>query len=80
MSGEVRIVGLTSDQVKILDQLWNIDTEEELREFYNLSSAQKQEQIDVLTIILIQEMMEENITEDYYSVAHQMLTKIGVKL
>ena len=74
----MRIEGLTQAQCDMLDTMWNLDTCEELYNFFQTLDEDEYRMAMTLQQMLIQEAEEEE-TENL-TMAKQMLQSIGVKL
>ena len=74
----MRIDGLTQEQCDMLDIMWNLDTCEELYNFFQTLDEDEYRMAMKLQQMLIQEAEEEE-TENL-TMAKQMLQSIGVKL
>ena len=74
----MRIDGLTQEQCDMLDIMWNLDTCEELYNFFQTLDEDEYRMAMTLQQMLIQEAEEEE-TENL-TMAKQMLQSIGVKL
>jgi len=59
----IQIENLTPEQVEMCDAMWSFETAEEYLEWYQLLDEQDQRQADVLQHIIIQESMEELLSE-----------------
>jgi hypothetical protein len=71
------ITGLTPRQVKLLEQIWNMDTMEELQELKNGVSLGELREIDTLITMMIQEAHEEQLDlMDRYPDAEAMLARL----
>jgi len=72
------IDGLTKEQVEMLDKLWSLDTMEEVRQFRSTLPRFRQQQIDTLMEIILQELAEEEITKmETFPDAEKILEKIS---
>ena len=74
----IRIDGLNDKQVKMLDQLWTLDTTDEVLEWLNTLNDEDFKMAVVLQEMVIEAMMEQP-AEDDVSMAQSMLRNIGVK-
>ena len=74
----MRIDGLTQEQCDMLDIMWNLDTCEELYNFFQTLDEDEYRMAMTLQQMLIQEAEEEE-TENL-TMAKQMLQSIGIKL
>jgi len=72
------IDGLTAEQCKMLDKMWELDTCEELLSWFTTLSDRKFQTALVLFELLVQEQNEPEVADG--KLAKQMLTQIGVKL
>ena len=59
----MNIENLTEAQVEMCDIMWSFDTAEEYLAWYELLDAADKRQADVLQRLIIQESMEEMLTE-----------------
>jgi hypothetical protein len=59
----IQIENLTPEQVEMCDIMWSFETAEEYLTWYELLDPQDQHQADVLQHIIIQESMEEMLSE-----------------
>ena len=74
----IRIDGLTTKQVEMLDKLWTCDTTDEVLEWMTSLSDEDFQMAVVLQEMIIDSMMEQP-AEDDVSMAQDMLRGIGVK-
>ena len=74
----MRIDGLTQEQCDMLDIMWNLDTCEELYNFFQTLDEDEYRMALTLQEMLIQEAEEEQ-TENF-TMAKQMLQSIGVNV
>ena len=74
----MEINGLTAEQCKMLDKMWELDTSEQLFGWFKTLSDQKFETALVLFEILVQEQHEDKVADR--KLAKKMLKQIGVKL
>ena len=74
----IRIDGLTDMQVKFLDKLWSMDTQEEVDAWFRTLSDDDVNMAATLHEILVSQVLEESSKDDV-SMAQDMLQKIGVK-
>ena len=74
----MRIDGLTQEQCDMLDIMWNLDTCEELYNFFQTLDEDEYRMAVTLQEMLIQEAEEEQ-TENL-TIAKQMLQSIGVNI
>jgi hypothetical protein len=73
----MRIDGLTTEQVEMLDKLWSLDTMEEVQEFRSSLPRFRQQQIDTLMEMIMHEICEEKIeSATSYPDAEKVLQKI----
>ena len=72
------IDGLTTEQCKMLDIMWNLDTCEELYNFFQTLDEDEYRMAVTLQEMLIQEAEEEQLENS--NMAKTMLQSIGVKL
>ena len=75
----IRIDGLTDRQVKFLDKMWSMDTQEEVAAWFQTLSDDDLNMAVTLHEMLVSQMLEQPAEEDV-SVAQDMLQKIGVKV
>ena len=59
----MNIENLTEAQVEMCDIMWSFDTAEEYLAWYELLDSEDKRQADVLQRLIIQESMEEMLTE-----------------
>lgn len=59
----IQLENLTSEQVEMCDLMWSFETAEEYLEWYGLLDDEDKRQADVLQHLIIQESMEEMLTE-----------------
>jgi hypothetical protein len=74
----VSLHGLTPNQVKLLDKLWSIDTQEEVSAWFAGLDNDTFREAVVLQQMLLDAMLEES-AEDNVLMARNMLRDIGVK-
>jgi hypothetical protein len=74
----ITLHGLTPDQVKLLDKLWSLDTQEEVHNWFASLDNQTFQQAVVLQEMVIDAMLEQPAEEDV-TMARNMLRDIGVK-
>ena len=74
----MRIDGLTQEQCDMLDIMWNLDTCEELYNFFQTLDQDEYRMAVTLHEMLIQEAEEEQLENS--NMAKTMLQSIGVKL
>ena len=74
----IRIDGLTDMQVKFLDKLWSMDTQEEVDAWFRTLSDDDLNMAATLHEILVIQVLEESSKDDA-GIAQDMLQKIGVK-
>ena len=74
----MRIDGLTQQQCDILDAMWNLDTVEELYEYFKTLNEDEYRMAVTLQEMLIQEAEEEQANN--LTMARQLLQSIGVKI
>jgi len=55
---DISIIGLTSDQVDMLDFMWNLDTEQEFTDWFECLDDHDQRQASVLRDLVMLENME----------------------
>jgi hypothetical protein len=59
----IQIENLTPEQVEMCDLMWSFETAEEYLEWYELLDNEDKRQAEVLQHIIIQESMEEMLSE-----------------
>jgi len=59
----IQIENLTPEQVEMCDIMWSFETAEEYLDWYRLLDDEDQRQADVLQHIIIQESMEDMLSE-----------------
>jgi hypothetical protein len=59
----IQLENLTPEQVEMCDLMWSFETAEEYLEWYELLDSEDKRQADVLQHLIIQESMEEMLTE-----------------
>lgn len=59
----IQLENLTPEQVEMCDIMWSFETAEEYLTWYELLDTKDQQQADVLQRLIIQESMEEMLTE-----------------
>jgi len=74
----ITLHGLTPDQVKLLDKLWSLDTQEEVHNWFASLDTKTFQQAVVLQEMVIDAMLEQPAEEDV-TMARNMLRDIGVK-
>ena len=73
----MRLEGLTAEQVEMMDKLWSLDTMEEVQEFRSSLPRFRQQQIDTLMEMVMQEVKEEELSLlDRYPDAEAMLERL----
>jgi|Wag4MinimDraft_6_1082665.scaffolds.fasta_scaffold06958_2 hypothetical protein len=76
----IQIPGLTPQDVKLLDYMWSLDTDEELHVWINRQSPGVRTRCLTLIRLALMASIEEDESEDMdTTVAKLMLTSIGVK-
>lgn len=75
----IRIDNLNEKQVKFLDKLWSMDTQEEVSAWFRTLSDEDLNMALTLHEMLIGQMLEQP-AEDDVSMAQSMLRDIGVKV
>ena len=76
----IQIPGLTPQDVKLLDYMWNLDTEEELYSWINKQSpGVKTRCLTLVRLAVMASMEDEEDTSTDTTVAKIMLASIGVK-
>jgi len=72
----MRIDGLTTEQVEMLDKLWSMDTSEEVKAFRDTLPLFRRQQIDVLMEMVMQEIREEELKlMDQYPDAEKLIAR-----
>ena len=61
----IQLENLTPEQVEMCEIMWSFETAEEYLQWYELLDKPDQHQADVLQRLIIQESMEEMLTEVY---------------
>jgi hypothetical protein len=76
----IQIPGLTPEDVKLLDYMWSLDTDDELYSWINRQSPGVKTRCLTLVRLALMASLEEDESEDMdTTVAKLMLTSIGVK-
>ena len=75
----IRMDGLTNKQVKFLDKMWSMDTQEEVAAWFRTLSDDDLNMAVTLHEMLVSQMLEQP-AEDDVSMAQSMLRDIGVKV
>ena len=75
----IRIDGLPDRQVKFLDKMWSMDTQEEVSAWFRTLSDEDLNMAVTLHEMLVSQMLEQP-AEDDVSMAQSMLRDIGVKV
>jgi len=71
------IDGLNNEQIEMLNKMWTLDTEQELMEFRSTLPVFRQQQLDTLMEMVIQEARETEIERmNSYPDAEKMLKNI----
>lgn len=71
------IDGLSNEQIEMLNKMWTLDTEQELMEFRSTLPVFRQQQLDTLMEMVIQEAREADIERmDSYPDVEKMLKNI----
>ena len=71
------IDGLNNEQIEMLNKMWTLDTEQELMEFRSTLPVFRQQQLDTLMEMVIQEAREADIERmDHYTDVEKMLKNI----
>ena len=71
------IDGLNNEQIEMLNKMWTLDTEQELMEFRSTLPVFRQQQLDTLMEMVIQEARETDIERmDSYPDVEKMLKNI----
>ena len=74
----IRIDGLTERQVKFLDKMWSMDTQEEVSAWFRTLSDDDLNMAVTLHEMLVSQMLEQTAESDT-KLAKDMLQNIGVK-
>ena len=74
----IRIEGLTTKQVEILDKLWSFDTTDEVLELMKSLSEEDFKMAVTLQEMVIDQLLEQPAESDV-SMAQDMLRKMGIK-
>lgn len=73
----MRIDGLTSQQVQILDELWACDTVEEMQIYLETKTTEEIEEVITLREMIVLSHVDEDVEAmDTYPEAEQMLASI----
>ena len=75
----IRMDGLTNKQVKFLDKMWSMDTQEEVAAWFRTLRDHDLNMAVTLHEMLVSQMLEQP-AEDDVSMAQSMLRDIGVKV
>lgn len=75
----IRMDGLTNKQVKFLDKMWSMDTQEEVAAWFRTLRDDDLNMAVTLHEMLVSQMLEQP-AEDDVSMAQSMLRDIGVKV
>jgi len=74
----IRIEGLTTEQVEMLDKLWSFDTTDELLEWMKSLSDKDFKMAVTLQEMIIDQLLEQPAESDVTE-AQSMLRKMGIK-
>jgi transcriptional regulator of NAD metabolism len=74
----IRIEGLTTKQVEILDKLWSFDTTDEVLEWMKSLSEEDFKMAVTLQELVIDQLLEQPAESDVTE-AQSMLRKMGIK-
>ena len=74
----IRIEGLTTKQVEMLDKLWSFDTTDEVLEWMKSLSDEDFKMAVTLQEMVIDQLLEQP-AEDDVGMAQSMLRKMGIK-
>lgn len=74
----IRIEGLTTKQVEMLDKLWSFDTTDEVLEWMKSLSDEDFKMAVTLQEMVIDQLLEQPAESDV-SMAQDMLRKMGIK-
>ena len=73
----MQIEDLNAQQVEMLNKIWSIDTQDELWEFRSTLPRFRQQELDTLVELCIQEVKEQEIDlMDRYPEAEEMLERL----
>lgn len=73
----MRIDGLTTEQVEMLDKLWSMDTSEEVKAFRATLPLFRKQQMDTLMEMVMQEIREEELKlMDRYPDAENLIARL----
>lgn len=73
----IRIDGMTSAQVKLLDNMWELDTEQEFKMWYYTLNEPQQREVSVLQELLTMEFLDKEVDKmSHYPHAEQMLSSV----
>tara|TARA_B110000503_G_scaffold131479_1_gene206161 strand:- start:1313 stop:1543 length:231 start_codon:yes stop_codon:yes gene_type:complete len=75
----MRIDGITSADVKLLDIMWKLDTEEELSSWLYRQPLSVQKQAKVLIELATMADREDDMKQDDLRTSQSMLATIGIK-
>jgi hypothetical protein len=75
----IQIPGLTPEDVKLLDYMWSLDTDDELYSWINRQSPGVKTRCLTLVRLALMASLEEDDHNMDTTVAQLMLTSIGVK-
>jgi len=73
----IQITGLSNRQVRLLDEMWELDTYEDFMQWYNTHDRRTQRLIDVLQQMVVAESMEEDMNE--FKEAKEVLSKFALQ-
>jgi uncharacterized protein YukE len=74
------ISNLNESQVKLLDTMWAIDTDDEFKSWYRKLDRPTQKEVDILAEMLFMAEADEIVNNNNdTNLAAEMLAKIGVK-
>ena len=73
----MQIENLNAQQVEMLNKIWSIDTQDELWQFRSTLPRFRQQELDTLVELCIQEVKEQDIDlMDRYPEAEEMLERL----
>lgn len=76
----IQIPNLTPQDVKLLDYMWSLDTDEELHIWINRQSPEVRTRcLTLIRLVLMASMEDEEGSDPDTTIAKLMLTSIGVK-
>jgi hypothetical protein len=70
---------LTEDQVKLLDTMWAIDTDDEFKSWYHTLDRKTQKEVEILAEMLYLAEVDDLVNiQDETALAKQMLGNMGI--